>query len=238
MVAALPVLALYGFGIALPPLARAFADNPNAVLLSQLVGGVVGFALALSSPIVGWLIDRFSYRTVLLFSCAAFALAGSVGGILDNLYDPRHALAPRCHGSWCADRGVDGNRHAPAATTGADVRVSVSSGRHARHRLLSAGWGIRCHRLALALRSASGRAVGDSRRADVAAHALVRNQDGAHCSIIAARRPFRGLPARRSLHGHGEHPRLPFRALFPDRYRDQRSQCSGLSVDEIGRAHV
>src|SRR3546814_14007323 len=86
MVAALPVLALYGFGIALPPLARAFADNPNAVLLSQLVGGVVGFALALSSPIVGWLIDRFSYRTVLLFSCAAFALAGSVGGILDNLY--------------------------------------------------------------------------------------------------------------------------------------------------------
>src|SRR3546814_15919931 len=32
------------------------------------------------------LIDRFSYRTVLLFSCAAFALAGSVGGILDNLY--------------------------------------------------------------------------------------------------------------------------------------------------------
>src|SRR3546814_5983585 len=69
MVAALPVLALYGFGIALPPLARAFADNPNAVLLSQLVGGVVGFALALSSPIVGWLIDRFSYRKIGRASC-------------------------------------------------------------------------------------------------------------------------------------------------------------------------
>src|SRR3546814_18903071 len=86
MVAALPVLALYGFGIALPPLASAFADNPNAVLLSQLVGGVVGFALALRSPLVGWLIDRFSYRTVLLFSCAAFALEASVGGLLSLLY--------------------------------------------------------------------------------------------------------------------------------------------------------
>lgn len=82
----LPVLALYGFGIALPPIAAAFGRDPNAMLLSQLIGSIVGFAFAFGSPVVGGLIDRFGYRSVLIVAAAAFAVAGGIGGLLDSLY--------------------------------------------------------------------------------------------------------------------------------------------------------
>ena len=81
-----PVLALYGFGVALPPIAVAFAQDPHAVLLSQIIGGIVALAFAVSSPPVGWLIDRFGYRAVLLVSTLAFSLIGTLGGLMDNLY--------------------------------------------------------------------------------------------------------------------------------------------------------
>jgi MFS family permease len=79
-------LALYGFGIALPPIARAFSSEPHAILLSQLVGSMVGFAFAVGSPLIGGLIDRFTYRTVLIISAVAFAFVGTVAGLLDNIY--------------------------------------------------------------------------------------------------------------------------------------------------------
>jgi predicted MFS family arabinose efflux permease len=81
-----PVLALYGFGVALPPIAVAFSQNAHAVLLSQIIGGIVALAFAASSPPVGWAIDRFGYRTVLLVSMIAFSVIGALGGIMDNLY--------------------------------------------------------------------------------------------------------------------------------------------------------
>jgi MFS family permease len=81
-----PVLAMYGFGVALPPIAAAFADRPHALLLSQLVGGIVALAFAVGSPPVGRLIDRFGYRSVLLVSIIAFSFAGAAGGLMSNLY--------------------------------------------------------------------------------------------------------------------------------------------------------
>ncbi len=84
--AVFPVLALFGFGVALPVIATAFAAQPSAVLISQLIGSVVGFAFALGSPIVGRLIDRFGYKRVLMLSSIAFAVVGGAGGLLDNLY--------------------------------------------------------------------------------------------------------------------------------------------------------
>ncbi len=81
-----PVLGLYGFGVALPVIARAFAGQPHAVLLCQLIGSVVGFAFAIASPIIGPLVDRFGSRPVLMASSAAFALVGASGGLLENLY--------------------------------------------------------------------------------------------------------------------------------------------------------
>ena len=44
-----PVLALFGFGVALPPIAAAFARDPHAVLPSQIIGGIVALRSSLSS---------------------------------------------------------------------------------------------------------------------------------------------------------------------------------------------
>jgi predicted MFS family arabinose efflux permease len=81
-----PVLALYGFGVVLPPIAAAFARDPHAVLLSQIIGGIVALSFAVGSPPVGWLIDRFGYRAVLLVSTLAFSLIGTLGGLMNDLY--------------------------------------------------------------------------------------------------------------------------------------------------------
>src|SRR5271156_325421 len=81
-----PVLALYGFGVALPPIAAAFSRDTHAVLLSQIIGGIVALAFAASSPPIGWSIGRFGYRTVLLVSMLAFSVIGALGGLMNNLY--------------------------------------------------------------------------------------------------------------------------------------------------------
>lgn len=80
------ILGLFAFGTALPPIAAAFASNPHAPFLSQLIGSVVSFSFALASPLIGWLIDRYGYRLVLIISALTYALIGGLGGLLDNLY--------------------------------------------------------------------------------------------------------------------------------------------------------
>lgn len=70
------ILGLFAFGVVLPSIAAEFHALPNAELLSQLVGGIVGLAFALSSPFVGILIARVGYRTVYFWSMVAFSIAG------------------------------------------------------------------------------------------------------------------------------------------------------------------
>lgn len=70
------ILGLFAFGIVLPSIAAEFHAMPNAELLSQLVGGVVGLAFALSSPFMGILISRVGYRAVYFWSMLVFSLAG------------------------------------------------------------------------------------------------------------------------------------------------------------------
>jgi MFS family permease len=82
----LACLALYTFGIALPKLAAAFAGAPHAMLLTQLVGAMVGLAFATGSPIAGRLADVHGYRVVYLWGAIGYAAAGVAGGLLDNLY--------------------------------------------------------------------------------------------------------------------------------------------------------
>jgi MFS family permease len=81
-----PILGLFAFGTALPPIAAAFAGDPHAPFLSQLIGSVVSFSFALASPLIGRLIDRYGYRMVLIISAVTYALIGGLGGLLDNLY--------------------------------------------------------------------------------------------------------------------------------------------------------
>ena len=80
------ILGLFAFGVVLPSVAREFHAVPHAELLSQLVGGVVGLAFAIASPIMGGLIGRFGYRIVYFWSVLVFSLAGLSVMLLDNLY--------------------------------------------------------------------------------------------------------------------------------------------------------
>ena len=75
-----------GVGLVLPLMTHHFAATPGAGLLTQLLGGVVGGALAVSSPFVGRLIDAFSYRSVYLAGALLFALFGAIPFLLNNLY--------------------------------------------------------------------------------------------------------------------------------------------------------
>lgn len=80
-----PMIGLFAIGVDLPRIAEAFSDEPNARLLAQLVGGVTGFAFALSSPLIGYAIDRFGYRQVYVVSLVAFAAIGVIPMLLDDL---------------------------------------------------------------------------------------------------------------------------------------------------------
>ncbi len=75
-----------GVGLVLPLIAHHFASTSGAGLLTQLLGGVVGAALAVSSPIAGRVIDRVGYRTVYLSGALFFALFGAAPFLLNNLY--------------------------------------------------------------------------------------------------------------------------------------------------------
>jgi MFS family permease len=75
-----------GVGIVLPQIDRHFAGTPGAGLLTQLLGGVVGAALAVSSPVAGRVIDRVGYRAVYLLGALMFAIFGAAPFLLDNLY--------------------------------------------------------------------------------------------------------------------------------------------------------
>ena len=80
------MIGLFGMGLTLAPISREFAAVPGVLLISQLVGAIVGLAFAIASPIAGRLIDRFGYRSMLLVSMGLFALVGAAPAVLHNLY--------------------------------------------------------------------------------------------------------------------------------------------------------
>lgn len=80
-----PMMGLFSIGVDLPQVAEAFSGQANATFLVQMMGGSTGFAFALSSPLIGFLIERFGYRNVYLVSVTAFALVGAIPVLLDSL---------------------------------------------------------------------------------------------------------------------------------------------------------
>lgn len=80
-----PVIGLFAIGVDLPRIAAAFADQPNARLLAQLIGGSTGLAFALSSPLIGLLIERFGYRNVYIASILGFAIVGTAPALIHSL---------------------------------------------------------------------------------------------------------------------------------------------------------
>ncbi|MDB5686137.1 MAG: transporter, partial [Rhizorhabdus sp.] len=114
-----PVFGLFAIGVDLPRIAAAFADQPNARLLAQLIGGSTGLAFALSSPVIGLLIERFGYRNVYVASIVGFAIIGATPALLDSLpliVATRCLLGITVAGAMTA--GMSGLGQLPAAVRG------------------------------------------------------------------------------------------------------------------------
>ncbi|MFC6964550.1 MFS transporter [Halocatena marina] len=70
---------------ALPAIQREFANAPNAGVLVGLVLTMHGLFIAVGSPLIGALADRYGRRWLLLVSTVLYALAGGSGFVLDSL---------------------------------------------------------------------------------------------------------------------------------------------------------
>jgi MFS family permease len=71
---------------ALPLIQEAFADQPHVALLSRMVMTVPALAIAVTAPFAGALTDLFGRKPILLICLILYALAGSSGWYLDDLY--------------------------------------------------------------------------------------------------------------------------------------------------------
>jgi len=76
---------LFAPALLLPQIEKAFSGSPNAVLLTQLIGGITCFFFAVGSPLAGMLIGRVGSRAVILPSLVLFGLAGVAPAFLDSL---------------------------------------------------------------------------------------------------------------------------------------------------------
>lgn len=69
----------------LPALYADYAHLPNAEMLSRMVLTMPMLFIALSGPLVGYAVDRFGRRPVLIVSMFCYGLAGLSGLVLDSL---------------------------------------------------------------------------------------------------------------------------------------------------------
>ncbi len=71
---------------ALPEISRAYADLPNAELLSKLILTLPALFIALLAPVAGYFVDWSGRKKVLLYSLLLYAFAGTSGAYLSNIY--------------------------------------------------------------------------------------------------------------------------------------------------------
>lgn len=80
----LATIAIVGITSVLPQIAEALEPGPGSLMTKQLVG-VVGLAMAIGSPLAGWLLGRLSPRTFLLANSLLYVLAGTAGFYIDDI---------------------------------------------------------------------------------------------------------------------------------------------------------
>jgi MFS family permease len=71
---------------ALPEISQAFSHLPDAELLSKLILTLPALVIAMLAPVAGYFTDRSGRRRVLLFSLVLYALAGTTGAYLSDIY--------------------------------------------------------------------------------------------------------------------------------------------------------
>ncbi|MBK5279782.1 MAG: MFS transporter [Bacteroidia bacterium] len=86
LVSSLTIMSVITISPALPQMAMAFADVENAELIVKLVLTIPALFIAIFSPITGRLIDKHGRLRILWFSLALYAISGTGGFFLNNLY--------------------------------------------------------------------------------------------------------------------------------------------------------
>jgi MFS family permease len=86
LVSSLTIMSMITISASLPEMSAAFSDVPYSEFLVKLVLTLPALFIATVSPIAGRLIDRYGRLKFLYASLLLYAMAGSSGFFLDNLY--------------------------------------------------------------------------------------------------------------------------------------------------------
>ncbi len=70
---------------ALPKIAEAFADHPNAAFMVKLVLTAPALFIVIGGPIAGWIVDTMGRRRLLLAGLGLYAVAGTAGAFAPTL---------------------------------------------------------------------------------------------------------------------------------------------------------
>ena len=71
---------------ALPKISSAFQDTENAEYLVKLILSISALFIAISSPFIGIMLDKFSRKTVLIACVLLYILSGTTGLYLNSIY--------------------------------------------------------------------------------------------------------------------------------------------------------
>jgi MFS family permease len=92
LVSSLTIMSVITISPALPQMAVEFKDVENAALLVKLILTIPALMIAVFSPITGRLIDKYGRLKILWFSLLLYAISGTSGYFLNNIY---HILISR-----------------------------------------------------------------------------------------------------------------------------------------------
>ena len=92
LVSSLTIMSVITISPALPTMAADFADVPNSQFIVQMVLTIPALFIAITSPVAGRLVDKLGRLKLLYGAMVMYALAGTSGFYLENLY---HILISR-----------------------------------------------------------------------------------------------------------------------------------------------
>jgi len=84
-ISSLPVMANATISPSLPGLAAAFSDTPNIETLAGLVLALPSIAIVLTAAVFGTLLDRVSWKPVLLIALVFYAFGGAAAALMEGM---------------------------------------------------------------------------------------------------------------------------------------------------------